>query len=80
MERRDTTTVSAARLQGSEWLWKLLPAGVLNVFVVVTAASNFAKFKAGHLACIISLALPSLTVRCPLDATFLDDDAPTYTI
>lgn len=48
LERIDSTTGSVARLQGSEWLWKLLPVGGLKSFAVVTAASNFAKFEAGH--------------------------------
>lgn len=36
----------------------------------MTAASNYAKFKAGHLASVISLAVASLPVRrlCPLEA------------
>lgn len=42
---------------------KTTACGILKVLVVITAASNFAKFKSGHLTCIISLALPSLPVR-----------------
>lgn len=50
--------------EGTEgWLWKLLPGAALKGLVLVTAASTYAKFKAGHLACAISLASRSPPVR-----------------
>lgn len=45
------------------WLWKLLLGAALKSLVVVTAASTHAKFKAGHLARVISLASRSPPVR-----------------
>lgn len=50
----------------AEWLRKPLLAGVLKVLAVMTAVSNYAKFKAGHSASVLSLAVCQVGVAVPI--------------